>query len=491
MTALDILRRGAPMLLWGSILAAALPASGATAEPHLFVVTGDLLRSDSAALDLDPPWTARVDLEPAGAQAIVRHFFGRHYVVSESADTIQVIDPATFDTILTFSAGAGSRPQDIALVDPGTAYVSRYERASLLKVDPRTGQTLGTIDLSSLADADGLPEMSMMALDRDRLFVQIQRLDRLRTGLPIRPSYLAVVDVTTDALVDADPEAAGVQGIALFGTVPMLKMHRDTAARRLFVLAPGMLLDDSGGIDEIDLDGLRSLGTFLPETESIGDLGAFVMTSPDRGYAVGHTDLLESSHLFEFTRADGRITSEIHLTFATVRGMAFDPVTGRLFFPDPDFSAPGIHVIDTSTNARLTRDPVSTGLPPRDPIVVRPHTPGEAVELRVSGFDPTTGDLSIAYRPACGSSDHNVVWGRLEDVAAYAYSGEACGIGAGGTFDRLNPGEGSFFFLVVGTDGVSTAGSYGRDSAGRERPENTIDPACAFQQDLGFTCDIW
>lgn len=485
------LKRGVwSFLVCVAILSVFLPARAAI-DPHLFVVTSDFMRGNSASLELDSPWGAEVEVEGVGTQATVRHFFDRHYVVNSSSGDVQVINPANLDTILTFSVGPGSRPQDILLVDPQTAYVSRYDSTLLYKVNPATGDLLNVIDLALFADADGLPEMAMMALDRNHLFVQIQRVDRTQNGSVVPPSYLAVIDVTSDELVDVGSKKGGLPGITLNGTVPRFKMHRDAVARRLFVSAPGLALDVSGGIEEIDLDQLTSLGFILPEPESIGDLGPFVMVSPDRGYAVGHTDLIQSSHLFMFVRDRGRVTSEIYLTFAEIRSMAYDPVNSLLFFPDPASFPPGIEIIDTTTNTLLVASPVPTGLPPHDLVVTRPSTVGEAMDLRVEGFDASTGELSISYRPACLAADHDIVWGPLQNPGEYSYSGQDCGIGSSGSYGQLDPGAGSFFFVVVGAIQTGVQGSYGTNCEGVERPQDLDPPVCSFQQDLSFTCDIW
>ena len=470
----------------------------AAGEPHLFVVTWNLMRGSTAALELDSPWSADVDLEFVGTQAVVRHYFGNHYVVNSAAGTIQVIDPVTFETTLTFSVGTGSNPHDIVLIDSATAYVSRYDSALLYKVDPTSGALLGTIDLSAFADGDGLPEMSTMALDRNHLFVQIQRLDRALTGNPVPPSYLAVIDVTTDELVDptapsADAASVGAKagppGIALRGTNPSLRMHRDSRARRLFVGMPGVRLDVSGGIEEIDLDALSSLGFMFDEENSIGDLGAFVMVTPDLGYAVGHTDITESSHLFMFTREEGRVTNELYLTFDIIRSMAYDPATALLFFPDSGALVPGIHVHDTLTNEGQVRAPVPTGLQPRDLVVARDTTTGGVTDLEVTGFDPRTGTLAISWKSACGVSDHNIVWGRLQDVGTYQYSGRDCGIGATGSYDQFKPGGDSYFFIVAGMDAAGVEGSYGVRNDWSERPPDLEPQACSSIQDLSFSCD--
>ena len=119
-------------------------------------------------------------------------------------------------------------------------------------------------------------------------------------------------------------------------------------------------------------------------------------------------------------------------------------------------------------------------------------TPGEATDLEVTGYDPGTGNLTISWVPACSAADHHIEFGPLEEVSTYGYTGQECGIGAGGTYASFNPGPGSHFFLVVGDDGAGIEGSYGTSMIGgvpAERPESMLDPVCAFAQDLSERCD--
>jgi hypothetical protein len=116
-------------------------------------------------------------------------------------------------------------------------------------------------------------------------------------------------------------------------------------------------------------------------------------------------------------------------------------------------------------------------------------TPGEATGLTVTARDPGTGVLSVAWNPACAASDHNLVYGPLAGVGSYDYTGQVCGIGASGSFTGFDPGPGSWFFLVVGTDATAIEGSYGADGTGTERPEQTNDPSCAFTRNLSLRCD--
>jgi hypothetical protein len=468
--------------------APAAPAAGAAMEDHVFIVTQHHeAGGNTARMGIAAPWPSAGGLERVGRDAIVRHFFGRHYVVNRDTGTIQVLDAATFDTLLEFSVGAGSNPQDILVVDGRTAYVSRHNSCFLYRVDPVTGIGADATDLCLFADPDGLPEMSMMARDGRHLFVQIQRLDRNDGFRPVPPSWLAVVDTATGRLIDADPARAGVQGIELVGLFPGSKMEVEAGRRRLYVSTPGVTLDGAGGIEEIALDVLVSLGFETSEAIIGPDISVFAMASPDKGYLLSHTDLTLSSHLTAFSRADGSHLAELIVVFDMVRDIAVDRATSQIFFPD--FSGQGIRVFDTTSDVMLTPAPIPTGAPPVDLVIARAVTPGEATDLRVEAFDRTAGALTLSYRPACGAPVHQIVYGPLQEVSGYRYGGKVCGIGGTGLHAGFNPGEGSYFFVVAGHDGGAIEGSYGTDAQGRERPPFSGDPVCPRTQDLGRRCD--
>jgi hypothetical protein len=478
------------LTLFACILINSAAIAHAVMDSHVYVLTVDPNHGNSDALETVSPWTVSHNVEQVSRNAFARHFYGLHYVVNRSEGTIQVIDAERFKTDHTFSVGASS-PHDILVVAPDRAYVSRYDSALLYEIDPTTGALRDTIDLSPLADEDGLPEMSMMALDGNHLFVQLQRIDRGGTLLPVPPSYLGVIDIRTNQLIDVDPLSEGVQGVALTGLLPSFRMHVDSISRRLVVCTPAQRLDTTGGIEEVDLDRLQSLGFLFSEARVGVDLGGFVMTGPDRAFVIAHTDIVASSHLTVLDRDPGAPgQGEIYTSLSVHNDqLAYDAAGNHVFYPDAAASPPGIHVFDTLTNARLTDTPVATAKPPVDLLVAREGTPGEAGGLVVTGFDAVSGDFSLAYLQACGATNHNIVFGPLQEVAGYGYSGQVCNIGSSGSLSAFNPGPGSFFFLVVGTDGGGREGSYGLASGDIERPEDLLDPACSFTQDLTARCD--
>lgn len=378
------------------LLVGSLPAAAAD---HVFVTTSDGFSGNCAALAIDPPWNVMTGLEPIGPFATVRHFGGLHWVVNgspfgaaPSSDDVQAIDPLTFETVRRFPVGPGTNPWDIAFVDAQHAWVSRYDSRWLLGVDPTTGAALDSVDLGVFADADGLPEMAWMAVDGNHLFVQIQRLDRPGSGATVPPALLAVVDVTSKELVDVDPVRSGVQAIELRGPEPQTKMQIE--GRRLYVSTPGKFLDVQGGIEEIDLDTFENLGFLISEKDWSIDMGAFVLVSPTRGYAINHTDITLSSHLDSFARPSGMFLVEHFVSFSMIESAVHDPLTDQLFFPDP---VAGMRIFRSSTGEALG-GPVATGLPPRDLVLFRSGPP---TDTRPS---PPTLSLSVNPNPFCNST---------------------------------------------------------------------------------------
>ncbi len=104
-------------------------------------------------------------------------------------------------------------------------------------------------------------------------------------------------------------------------------------------------------------------------------------------------------------------------------------------------------------------------------------------------YDRTTGHVEVHYTPACDATNHTIYFGDLAAVASQAYSGAACGRGSSGLTSFAPAGVTDGFFVIVGNDGA-VEGSYGRDSAGVERPDDGGTQGCDAAQDLSSVCDL-
>ncbi len=122
-----------------------------------------------------------------------------------------------------------------------------------------------------------------------------------------------------------------------------------------------------------------------------------------------------------------------------------------------------------------------------------PSTPGEPSEiemgdagLRVTGYNKSTGRLTLTYAPACAVTDHAAYSGPLAQISLLNWDVAACHLGTTGTA-TFDPGSGSRYFVVVGQS-ASAEGSYGRKGDGTERPEAIGIGTCDKPQIMTSPC---
>jgi hypothetical protein len=149
------------------------------------------------------------------------------------------------------------------------ANLTRESPTRLLRLDLVSGATSEPADFAPLADADGVPDLGTLIVNGDRLLVQVRRLNPDALEFFERPAYIAVVDLVTEMLVDVDPAAAGVQGIARQGTAPLFRMQIGPRPQRLFVSASHNTHNLEGGIEMINLDTLESMGIVAAESDPV------------------------------------------------------------------------------------------------------------------------------------------------------------------------------------------------------------------------------
>ena len=344
---------------------------GCTAQTQAFVVTTDFTTGSFATVALDPP-RAVMPSSPRHLiyrDAVARVHDGLVYVINRLfADNIQVLDPArAFATRIECSTGNGTNPHDIAFVDAHKAYVSRFETPGLLIVNPSAQAncadfTLGTIDLSPLADADGNPDMDQMAIVDGRLYVALQRLDIntiLRT--PARNGALAVIDTASDTLVgsielDGENPFAATKGLTV----------RDGA---IYVSDVGFLNVIDGGIERIDLAAQQSAGFVVTEQELRGDITDFAFVSDHLAYALinqpGFTNALVA-----FDPTTGAITQTVRQTDGyTLADIELND-RGELYLADRARHASGIRVYRAADGTPLTDSALDLVLPPFEIVFV-------------------------------------------------------------------------------------------------------------------------
>jgi hypothetical protein len=372
-----------------------LLANSSSAQSDLFVITTDFSTGSTAFLAANAA-EAEVNLLGIHSDAVAHYHDGRVYIVNRlGQDNILVLDAMDLRAPLTqFSVGNGTNPHDIEIVAPDKAYVTRYETASLLIVNPQDGAELGQVDLSAFADADGLPEVSQIVRVGDRLYLSCQRLDRDGGWGPVDVSYLIVVDIATDTLVDVDPDAEGVQGIALSIANPN---SMAVVGEQIAVGVVANFGDRAGGVEIVDTATNRSLGLAVSEEGLGGDITSMVLVDQNRGYAVVADENFANS-VRPFELSSGAVGAPLeNISGGFIPSLAVDGdrliVADRGSFADP--ASAGLKFYDAGTGAFLS-GPIDTGLPPQDIVVLSDAAVPTAVEETADSL-PQEFALEAAY----------------------------------------------------------------------------------------------
>ena len=343
---------------------------GCGGQTHAFVVTSDLTAVGSfGTIGLDPPRAVM----PSSPQhliyrdAVARVHEGLVYVINRLfADNIQVLDPAAnFATRLECSTVNGTNPHDIAFVDDAKAYVTRFETSKLLIVNPSAQAnckdfTLGTIDLSSLADADGNPDMDQMVIVDGRLYVSLERLNVnsvLRT--PAENGALAIIDTATDTLI---------------GSIPLSGENPFSATPGLTVRDGGIYLDEvglfgvlDGGIERVDLQTQQAEGFLVTEKALGGDITDFAIVNDHLMYAVVNYSNFTNAIVSVDPTTCTQTACQTVNTLRQSAGFTFVDIElddrGELYVADRSH-APGVRIFRAADGVELTSSPIDLVLPP-------------------------------------------------------------------------------------------------------------------------------
>jgi DNA-binding beta-propeller fold protein YncE len=343
------------------------------------------------------------------SDARVRWYNGQVFVINRfGADNIQVLDGVTSAFVRQFSVGNGSNPYDIAFASPTKAYVGRYASPDVWIVDPSTGAHTGTISLAPLADADGRPEPDRMIVVGPLLFISLQRVDQNGGFLPTDSSLVAVVDTRTDALVDCDPAAAGVQGILLPLLNPVTPFVFDQPRTRLYLGCVGFYNVNDGGIVAIDPATLTAAGVVATEEGLGGDVLDLAWRDDARAYAIVG-DAAFNTSLIRWSLASGASEGTLYAPGGfSLADMEITPDGSEVWACNSSFSSPGLRVFSTATGLPVA-GPLFCTLPPQG--IAFDHAAGQVADVPAAPTklalappapNPAPGPVTLALGGAAG-----------------------------------------------------------------------------------------
>lgn len=276
-----------------------------------------------------------------GGDPVLRHIGDKLFILDRfGGDSVTVLD-TELNLLGQVSTGAGSNPQDIAVIG-NTLYVAAYDAAGVLVIDLDNiaGGIVETIDLSALDPDDQVPDCNSIAAVGDKLFVTCQIVNR-ETFAPRGYGKLAVVDTSDNSVVTLDLSASNP--FAFLKALP----NGDLA----FSTAPGALFggsNEGGCLEHISTSGTPSLLPCLSNNSELNAYPAELASVDELIYFINVAGFSES----DVRVYDGSSVAPAGLSpvGSNLAGLASCP-TGHLVVADNTDGARGLRVFDADRTA--------------------------------------------------------------------------------------------------------------------------------------------
>ena len=352
---------------------------GPVAEPRQLVVTSTDFNTGAVGLvDLEARRVA-ADLAPASTDAAAFVDDGRVFVVNRfNFDWIDELEGEDLALVHQFAVTASTRsssanPHALALEDgdASVAWVSLFGAPELQRWRfPELRGAAPTaefaLDLSTFADVDGIPELSLLIPCGDLLFVSAERLDR-SSWQPTGPTLLIPVATgPAPQLFEFDDDHPGADAIELLGTGvgPWRLDPGDPRGQTVLLL--------NSGLERIDL----AAGTsewLIPATQLASrgysrlQLSGFDLDAEGRVWIAAASEDFAEFRLLRAELEPQLEIAEVVTGLASVTG-ALEIRGMELWFADTTLGASGLRAFDLRHDPprELAGSPFAVGLPPMD-----------------------------------------------------------------------------------------------------------------------------
>ena len=298
-------------------------------------VAADWSSGAHSVISVDPvggPRTVQNDLLPTISDITVTAY-GKYFYRMErtGANNVTKFDINAPDTVIwqysTEGVDVGSNPHDLVFVSSEKAYLLRYGSDKVWIVNPSTtdedGFKIGELDLSSYADADGIPEMHSGVIVNGKIFIALQRLE---WWTPTVTAYVAVFDIITDEEIETGKGEGGRKGIQLDiknpGAIQYL-VENDT----IYVQGSGSYfpVEYTGGIVSVNpttYDTVLVLDDGTDTNHPYGQISGMAIASATKGYFIGY-DGWGDNTLYSFDPSTGNVYGEVvdYLKNKNIAGM--------------------------------------------------------------------------------------------------------------------------------------------------------------------------
>ena len=322
--------------------------------------TSDYTTASHSLIATELPYNAHTELAPDDNTDIDISQYGNFfYKINRGGDSIIKFDVANSEEpIWECSTGADSNPYQLIQISDSKAYVLRYGAGEVWVVNPSidssskcaTSFKTGEIDLSSFDTIDNIPNMAQGVVVGDYMFVIMQRLTPKWS--PEGPGLIAVIDITTDTLVDADDTISGTQAITLVGKNPQSIQFFNN---KLYVQSVGEYYSSvyEGGIDTIDPTDFTVTQLVDDTLNTTKQISGMVIISNTVGYLISYEGWKVNT-LYQFNPTTGDIEMDGGTSPAPIASLSSQNISGIYAGPNNSLwvgGDSGFTILDTSDNS--------------------------------------------------------------------------------------------------------------------------------------------
>lgn len=340
------------------------------AEPTRLVITTTDFATGGVGLVDVATRTLQNDLALGSTDAIPFVHEDRIFVVHRfMLDYLDVLDASNLglliQTALTPAATGSINPYSIAFDPRGVGYVPLFGSPEVRVLDlsnPAVVDEVDSIDMSSVADGDGNPELGQSVACGDYLWVTADRLDP--TWNPVDNARLVAIDTTTrEVLPAADGVTPGSVVLLGQGAKQIRLDPADPSGTTLLVL--------TGGLERVDLV-TGQVSWVIPDTTFVDagisrlQLSQFDVAADGRLYFSVSGDEWPAFGLWRASATgNGADLSQVVTGLASSTG-ALEVIGNEAWFLDTTPTGSGVRIFDLAADpvAESTTQPLSTGLPP-------------------------------------------------------------------------------------------------------------------------------
>lgn len=315
---------------------------------------------------------AYIDLLPLSGTAEFARFGGYVYIIDKDGDRIIKFDPVSRTPVGELSTGPNSAPESIAFLSASKAYVSLSDSATVKVINPSSMRVITSINIASLADADGDPDQGNAVIRDGKLYVALRRSNGSKLT---DHSGIAVINTANDTLLGEI--VLKTNGIAGAGKQSLGTPcgGANTVEGDLFASMIGSVSKaNDGAVERIDTGALSS-AVIMTEGEIGGNVSNWVFETPTTGWAIVGLSTTSGGQGWGLRRFDLNAR-----TFTEVSSFQKSPYCWALDYTDDglvlvgsqDENNPGVWVFDSRNGYQpVFEKPINVGLLAKRLIVVR------------------------------------------------------------------------------------------------------------------------